>query len=135
MVSSTTTDLANLGNTVFGGGGQKFAAISATAHATNVTEIVAAVTKVVDAEIVAKGKIRVLALYMSQEANTNSTYQWLSATTAITGVVPNKNIDLVLVLPFNPAGWFETAAGEALNLHPVTKNAFGTLVYEEVAST
>ena len=134
MFSSTTTSLAELGNIAFGGGGQKFAVISVAADEDSAA-LVAALTKTVDAVVVAKGKIRVLALYMSQEANTNSTYQWLSATTAITGVVPNKNIDLVLVLPFNPAGWFETAAGEALNLHPVTKNAFGTLVYEEVAST
>ena len=133
MVSSTTTDLANLGNTVFGGGGQKFAVISAAAG--SAVEIVAALTKTVDAEIVANGKIRVLALYMTQVAATSASFKWLSDSTEITGVSTPKNLDLVLVLPFNPAGWFETAAGESLDLHPVNQPVFGALVYEEVANT
>ena len=133
MVSSTTTDLANIGNTVFGGGGQKFAAISAAADASR--EIVAAVKTLDGSDVLNSSKIRVLALYMTQEGNTASTFKWLSGTTVITGISQIKNLDLVLVLPFNPAGWFETAAGEALNLEPATKNIFGALVYEEVAGT
>ena len=133
MVSSTTTDLANLGNTAFGGGGQKFAAISAAAG--SAVEIVAALTETVDAVVVAKGKIRVLALYMTQVGHSSATFKWLSDSTVITGVSTPQNLDLVLVLPFNPAGWFETAAGESLDLHPVQTPVFGALVYEEVAGT
>ena len=135
MVSSTTTDLANLGNTVFGGGGQKFAAISATAHATNVTEIVAAVTKVVDAEIVAKGKIRVLAVVATQAANAGGSMYFESGSTALTGDMKAIATSNQIVMPFNPAGWFETASGEALNLTTAGTGVYGCLVYEEVAGT
>ena len=133
MVSSTTTDLANLGNTAFGGGGQKFAAISAAADASR--EIVAAVKTLDGSDVLNSSKIRVLALYMTQVGHSSATFKWLSDTTVITGVSTPQNLDLVLVLPFNPAGWFETAAGEALELHPVQTPVFGALVYEEVAGT
>ena len=123
MALSTATSLADLGNSVFGGGGQKFSAISATAG--SAVEIVAAVTG---------SKIRVLALYQMQEGHTNATFKWLSDSTVLTGVSTVKNLDLVLVLPFNPAGWFETAAGESLDLYPVQTPIYGTLVYEEVAA-
>ena len=123
MVSSTTSALDQFDNIVFEGSGQKFSAISAVAG--SAVEIVAAVTG---------SKMRVLALYQMQEGHTNATFKWLSDSTVLTGVSTVKNLDLVLVLPFNPAGWFETAVGESLDLHPVQTPIYGTLVYEEVAA-
>lgn len=132
MVSSVTTSLSNLGNTVFGGGGQKFAAIEASAGGTR--EVVAAVTETVDAVVVAKGKIRVLALAVAQAANASGAFEFLQGSTTIMGEIVST-AQTTLVLPFNPAGWFETAAGEALNVTVTGSDLTGCLVYEEVAGT
>jgi hypothetical protein len=132
MVSSVTTSLAELGNTVFGGGGQKFASISAAQGDTRV--VVAAVTETVDAVVVATGKIRVLALAVTQAADASATFEFLQGSTAVMGVVTSV-AQTTLVLPFNPAGWFETAAGAALNVTVAGTNLTGCLVYEEVAGT
>ena len=121
MVSSTTTSLAELDNTVFGGGGQKFAAIAAGAGAQSA--LVAASTK---------NRIRVLALYVKQASNSLSSLKFESASTALTGVITGIAAT-EMVLPFNPAGWFQTEAGEALNITTVNKAVNGFLVYELVA--
>jgi hypothetical protein len=132
MVSSVTTSLADLGNTVFGGGGQKFASISAAQGGTRV--VVAAVTETVDAVVVAKGKIRVLALAVTQAADASGAFEFKQGSTTIMGEIVST-AQTTLVLPFNPAGWFETDAGEALNVTVTGTNLTGCLVYEEVAGT
>jgi hypothetical protein len=123
MVSSTTSALDQLNNIVFEGSGQKFASVTVAADATGA--LVAAVTGY---------KIRVLAILINQAASSNATLQFKSATTAITGVLTNMSGALYLVLPFNPAGWFETASGEALNLLTADRAVGGCVVYEEVAA-
>jgi hypothetical protein len=75
------------------------------ASTANATEIVAAVTG---------KKIRVLAC--SFMANGTVNVKWQSASTDLTGLaylVANTG----KVLPYSPGGWFETAVGEALNIH------------------
>jgi len=123
MVSSTTTALAELGNIAFGGGGQKFAKIISVAGDTR--ELVAAVTG---------SKIRVLSLALEQEPNASGTFQFASASTVITGVFKTISQRAYVVMPFSPAGWFETAAGEALNVIVGGTDLGGCLVYEEVAA-
>ena len=61
-------------------------------------------------------KIRVVSavLVMSGGANTIR-FESDTAGTALTGQMDVGN-DLQLILPWNPAGWFETAANKLLNL-------------------
>ena len=134
MVSSTTTSLAELGNIAFGGGGQKFAVISVAADEDSAA-LVAALTKTVDAVVVAKGKIRVLAVVATQAANAGGSMYFESGSTALTGDMKAIATSNQIVMPFNPAGWFETASGEALNLTTAGTGGYGCLVYEEVAGT
>lgn len=56
---------------------------------------------------------------------------WKSATTALTGVMPHNAAGEGIERPFNPAGYFETVAGEALNL-TTTMDADGSLIYQEI---
>lgn len=69
-------------------------------------EIVAAVT----------GKrIRVLSYVLSASAAVNA--KWQSGSTDKTGLLYFAAAGYGAVAPFNEQGWFETAAGEALNLN------------------
>lgn len=76
-------------------------------------------------------KIRLLAADFSVVSA--ATLTWRSATTAISGArafAANGQY----ILPFNPAGWLETVAGEALNLLSSTSTAVGgMIVYQEVS--
>lgn len=57
------------------------------------------------------------------------TFQFLSASTAITGVMKGA-AGAVVVLPYNAKGWFQTAAGEALKSDiSSTNNVAGSLTY------
>ena len=132
MVSSTTTALAELGNIAFGGGGQKFAVISVAADEDSAA-LVAALTKTVDAVVVAKGKIRVLAVVATQAANAGGSMYFESGSTALTGDMKAIATSNQIGMPFNPAGWFETDANEALNLTTAGTGVYGCLVYDEVA--
>ena len=141
MVSSTTTALANIGNTVFGGGGQKFAFKSLGDDG----ELVAAVTG---------SKIRVLAMYAScDDINEIKSVHLEDGTTQIgpkffagalitvpattTGTEHSFHMP-PFVLSFNPAGWCETSAGAALNAEFSASLTGGKvefmIVYEEVAA-
>lgn len=75
-------------------------------------------------------KIRVLAAFGL--ADIAGVIRWESGAggTALTGEV-NVGATGGYVLPLNPLGWFETAAGAALNLEVTTSTKFqGTIVYE-----
>ncbi|MAH47362.1 hypothetical protein CMI37_16170 [Candidatus Pacearchaeota archaeon] len=122
MVSSTTSILSELGNSTFSGGGHKYAVLNAAADGTR--EVVAAVTG---------SKIRVLALVADQQADAAATMQFKSATTAIMGELVSANTKMLVVLPFSSAGWFETSAGEALQVTTAGTDVTGCLVYDEVA--
>ena len=82
--------------------------------------------------LVASRKIRVLALYMVATGTVNARFESNAAGTALTGVVP-LIANSGFVLPFNPAGWFETVAGELLNLElSAAISVDGSLTYIEV---
>jgi hypothetical protein len=57
-------------------------------------------------------RIRVIALFCVCGA-TATTIQFYDGSTAITGTIPN-GANGGMVLPFNPVGWFQTSAGNAL---------------------
>ncbi len=59
-------------------------------------------------------KIRVLAILAHPSQASEGTLR--SATTAITGSIDVGTGNDGLMLPFNPVGWFETVAGENLDL-------------------
>jgi hypothetical protein len=102
----------------------KFVAISAFAAD---AALVAAVTS---------KKIRVLALFMSASADGSAKF-WSDTKTTGTVLTGDFLLDAgtasnPFVLPFNPVGWFETVAGEALYLDMTTATLNGCLVYVEV---
>ena len=102
-------------------GTPKYATV--VASASGATTVVAAVTG---------KKIRVLALEVLANAAVNVKWQSATAPTDKTGLAylaPNGGY----VLPFNPVGWFETIAGEALSINLSGAVAVGgSLVYVEV---
>ena len=97
----------------------KFASVAASSSGANA--IVAAVT----------GKrIRVVSAFLMANGSVNG--KWQSASTDITGLA-YLIVNVGYVLPFNPTGWFQTAAGEALNLNlSAAIAAGGCLTYVEV---
>lgn len=99
----------------------KFAAIAASTSGNNT--LVNAVTS---------KKIRVLALWLNANGSVNAKLQTGAGGTDLTGLlycVANSG----MVLPFNPAGWCETAAGALLNLNLSAAIAVGgSLLYVEV---
>jgi hypothetical protein len=124
MVSSTTTALAELGNTVFGGGGQEFAKVDVGDAAT--VEIVAAVTG---------SRIRILAaVFAGVGSSTGVILQSNpagSSATDLTGSIRGAT-NVSIVLPYNPAGWVQTASGEAFDVTAVVGSVDGLVVYELV---
>ena len=99
----------------------KFAAIALSASGN--TTVVAAV---------ASKKLRVLALSMVANGTVNIKFQTGTGGTDLTGLyylIANTGA----VLPFNPAGWFETASGVLLNANLSAAIAIGgSLTYIEV---
>jgi hypothetical protein len=98
-----------------------FASISASSSA----DLVAAITA---------AKIRVVALFLTVTTAAGTVKFQSGATTDLTGTI-TLGAGAPLVLPFNEAGWFETAAGAKLNF--VLSSAgqvSGALVYQTVAS-
>jgi hypothetical protein len=99
----------------------KFATIAASSSGNNT--IVASVSS---------KKIRVLAAYLISNGTVNAKWQSGASGTDLTGLaylVANAGY----VLPFNPTGWFETAATTLLNLNLSGAVAVGgSIVYIEV---
>lgn len=99
----------------------KFAAL--TAAASGATTLIAAVTS---------KKIRVIALYLTSNGAVNVKFQSHVTPTDLTGLgyeVANTGF----VLPYNPVGWFQSIAGEALDINLSASVAVGgSLVYVEV---
>lgn len=100
----------------------KFAVISASSSGDN-TLVAAVPTK----------KIRVLAYNFIAAGAVNVRFQTAAAGAGLTGI---KTIDAAskgLVAPYNPVGWFETVAGDLLNLElSGAVLVGGELVYIEV---
>ena len=99
----------------------KFAAIDAATSGDNT--LVAAV---------ASKKIRVLALFLVAAGTVNVRLESGAGGTALTGQM-NLVANTGFVLPFNPAGWFETAVNTLLNLElSAAISVDGALTYVEV---
>ncbi len=82
--------------------------------------------------LVASRKLRVLAGFLISAGTVNVRFESDTAGTALTGQI-NLIANSGFVLPFNPAGWFETVAGELLNLElSATVSVDGSLTYIEV---
>jgi len=98
----------------------KFAPIAA---ATGATTIIPAVTD---------KKIRVLSVWGKSDVAGLVLFESDTGGTSLTGDV-NIGITDGFVLPFNPKGWFETVAGELLNIQLTTSANFdGSLSYCEL---
>lgn len=97
-----------------------FAVISASADATIVAAVPTKKIRVIAAQWVAAGTY---------------TFRWTSnnaAGTGLTGVMTTV-VGSPVTLPYNPVGWFETVAGEALFMDQTTTGQIsGSLVYVTV---
>jgi hypothetical protein len=99
----------------------KFAAIDAATSGDNT--LLAAVS--------AK-KIRVLALFLVAAGRVNVRFESGAGGTALTGQM-NLVANTGFVLPYNPAGWFETGSNTLLNMElSAAISCDGSLVYIEV---
>ena len=97
----------------------KFASVAVSSA--NANAIVTAVTS---------KKVRVVAAFLMANGTVNA--KWQSGSTDQTGLA-YLLANVGYVLPFNPVGWFETASGEALNLHLSGAIAVGgCITYVEV---
>lgn len=77
-------------------------------------------------------KIRVLAVHIHSITAVTARFESGAGGTALTGVM-SMGATSPITLPFNPAGWFETAAGALLNLElGGNVQVSGCLVYQEV---
>ena len=116
--------MAELGNTVFGGGGQEFAKVDVGDAAT--VEIVAAVTG---------SRIRILAAVFAGVGSSTGVILQSKlagvAATDLTGSIRGAT-NVSIVLPYNPAGWVQTASGEAFDVTAVVGSVDGLVVYELV---
>ena len=100
----------------------KFAKIAASSNGNNT--LVTAVTG---------AKIRVLAYNLSAAGAVNAKFQSAAGGTDLTGLKYFAAAGDNLVAPFSPEGWFETVAGELLNLSLSAGVAVGgELVYAEI---
>lgn len=81
---------------------------------------------------IAGRKIRVLALFLIAGGTVNARFESAASGTALTGQM-QLTAQAGFVLPFNPIGWFETVAGELLNLElSGAISVDGSLVYQVI---
>lgn len=82
--------------------------------------------------LVASKKIRIVALYLVTSAACTITLQSHTTTSNSDGGLAHA-ANSGIVLPFNPIGWFDTTAGEALDMvTSATANVSGQLTYVAV---
>lgn len=80
----------------------------------------------------ASKKVRVLALFLVAAGTVNVRLESGAGGTALTGQM-NLVANTGFVLPYNPAGWFETASNTLLNLElSAAISVDGALTYVEV---
>ena len=105
----------------FAGSGTRFAVIDAASSGDNT--LVAAVEG---------KKIRVMAVFLKAAGAVVARFESAAGGTALTGqmtIAANGDV----TLPFNPEGWFETVAGELLNLElGGAVSVDGCLTYVEI---
>lgn len=81
---------------------------------------------------VAGYRIRVTSLFLVAAGAVTVRFESAAGGTALTGVM-TVAANGILVLPYNPDGWFQTVAGELLNLElGGAVSVDGALTYEEV---
>lgn len=81
---------------------------------------------------VAGKKIRIIAGFAIAAGAVNARFESDTGGTALTGQM-NLTTNSGFTLPFNPVGWFETVAGELLNLElSAAVSLDGVLTYIEV---
>lgn len=81
---------------------------------------------------VADKKIRVLSLFLVAAGTVNARFESGAGGTALTGQM-TLAINNAIILPHNPHGWMETAAGALLNLElSGAVSVDGALTYVEV---
>lgn len=81
---------------------------------------------------VSSKKIRVIALFLVAAGTVNVRFESAASGTALTGQM-NLTTNSGFSLPYNPVGWFETSAGQLLNLElSGSTSVDGSLVYIEV---
>jgi hypothetical protein len=77
-------------------------------------------------------RIRVHALTLVSAGTVTARFESGAGGTALTGQM-TMAVNTSITLPFNPVGWFETAAGAALNLElSGAVSVDGVLVYTEI---
>ncbi len=82
--------------------------------------------------LVSSRKLRVLSMFMVSAGTVIARFESNTGGTALTGQM-NLIANSGFVLPFNPAGWFETVAGELLNLElSAGVSVDGSITYIEV---
>jgi hypothetical protein len=80
----------------------------------------------------ATGKIRVVGLFLQNTTALSATFKSGAGGTALTGAMALGTLG-TLVLPFNPQGWFETAAAALLELSlSASTQVSGALQYVQV---
>ena len=101
----------------------KYASISGS----GTIAIVAAIAATAKGDFPAK-KINVISYVLGGSGTSTAIFK--SGTTALSGAIPVTATGTV-VGPWNPDGWFETAAGEALNVTIASGNGVGHISYIE----
>lgn len=82
---------------------------------------------------IASTKVRVLSVFLVAAGAVNVRFESAASGSALSGQM-NLAANGGFVLPFNPAGWFETVAGELLNLElSGAVSVDGSLTYVEVS--
>lgn len=80
-------------------------------------------------------KVRVLALFLVSAGSVTARFESGASGTALTGQM-TLAVNSGFCLPYNPVGWFETAAGELLNLElSGAVSVDGSVTYAEIATT
>ncbi len=77
-------------------------------------------------------KIRVTSLFLVSAGTVTVRFESAASGTALTGQMTTA-VNNIIVLPYNPAGWFETVVSELLNLElSGNVSVDGALTYVEV---
>jgi hypothetical protein len=124
MVSSTTSALSELPNMVFGGGSHKYAIVNGSSVTILVPAVVGMKIRLLAGLFVSTDNITARVITIQSKETDESAVDLTGAMSA------QQNVNIVL--PFSPAGWLETSAGDLLQMS-TTGTFTGCIVYDEVA--
>ena len=81
---------------------------------------------------VSQKRIRVIAMFLVAAGTVNTRFESGASGTALTGQA-NLIANTGFALPYNPAGWFQTAEGALLNLElSAAVSVDGSITYQEI---